>query len=143
MQDSLLDCTVSLEDKETTQTLALRISFCSPAENVSLRTRCLYRGERFAKMAAIASSFVLSQSSSFYLSVGRVGDIRSAKDKRLGEEAAEHGMHGVLPLKEVSFVVHLVIAISNGVPHEVHSGKLNEDLRSVIMRSFGLVKMRI
>ena len=62
----------------------------------------------------------------------------SSEDKRLGEEAAEHGMHGVLPLKEVSFVMQLVIAIFNGVPNQVHSGRLNKDIRSVKMRSFRL-----
>ena len=66
---------------------------------------------------------------------------RSAEDKRLGEDAAEHGMHGVLPLKKVFFVVQLVITIFNGVPRQVHSGSLNEDLRSVKMRSFILLKM--
>ena len=61
--------------------------------------------------------------------VCRVGDVggharswewRSAEDKRLGKEAAEHGMHGVLPLKEVSIVARLVIAIFDGVPLQVH-----------------------
>ena len=53
-------------------------------------------------------------------SVRRVGDVgglvrswdwRSAEDKILGEKAAKHGMHGVLPLKTVPFVVQLGIAI--------------------------------
>ena len=54
---------------------------------------------------------------------------RSAEDKRLGEKAAEHGMHGILPLKKVPFVVQLVIAIFNGVSHQGHSEKLNKDYR--------------
>ena len=85
-------------------------------------------------------------------SVGRVGDVgglvrswewRSAEDKRLGVMAAEHGMHGVLPLKKVPFVVKLVIAISNGVSHQGISEKLNEDLWSVKMHSFRFLKMRV
>ena len=69
-------------------------------------------------------------------SVRRVDDVgrhvrswewRSAEDKRLREKAAEHGMHGILPLKEVPFVVQLVIAIFHGVSHQGHSQKRNED----------------
>ena len=49
--------------------------------------------------------------------VGNVGGlVRSwewwiAENKRLGEKAAENGMHGILPLKKVPFEVQLVIAI--------------------------------
>ena len=78
-------------------------------------------------------------------SVCRVGDVgglvrswdwRSAEDKRLGEKAAKHGMHDILPLKKVPFVVQLVIAIFNGVSHQGHSEKLGKDLQSVKMRCF-------
>ena len=51
-------------------------------------------------------------------SVRRVGDVgglvrswewRIAENKRLGEKTAKDGMHGILPLKKVPFVVQLVI----------------------------------
>ena len=79
--------------------------------------------------------------------VGDVGGLvrswewRIAENKGLGEKAAENEMHGILPLKKVPFVVQLVIAIFNGVPHQGHSERLNKDLRSEKMRSFRLLKM--
>ena len=85
-------------------------------------------------------------------SVCRVGDVgkhvrswewRSVEDKRHGEKAAKHEMHGVLPLKKVPSVVQLVIGIFNGVSHQGISQKLKEYLRSVEMRSFRLLKMRV
>ena len=69
-------------------------------------------------------------------SVCRVGDVdglvrswewRITENKRLGDKAAKDGMHGILPLKKVPFVVQLVIAIFHGVSHQGHLEKLNED----------------
>ena len=79
--------------------------------------------------------------------VGNVGGLvqswewGSVENKGLNKEAAEHRVHGILPLKEGILVEQLVIAIFNGVPHQVDSGRQDENLRRVKMRSFGLLKM--
>ena len=78
--------------------------------------------------------------------VGDVGRLvrswewRIAENKSFGEKAAENGMHGILLLEKVPFVVQLVIAIFHEVSHQGYSEKLNENLRSVKMRSFRLFK---
>ena len=85
--------------------------------------------------------FVLIVDSLLPPSVRRVGDVGGLV--RSWEWRSAEDMHGILPLKKVPFVVQLVIAISKGVSHQGHSKKLNEDLQSVKMCSFGLLKMRV
>ena len=61
--------------------------------------------------------------------VGNVGGLvrlwewRIAENKSFEEKAAENGMHGILPLEKVPFVVQLVIAIFHRVSHQGHLGK--------------------
>ena len=62
-------------------------------------------------------------------SVCRVDDVgklvrswewRIAKNRSFGEKAAKNGMHGILPLEKVPFVVQLVIAIFHRVSRQGH-----------------------
>ena len=78
------------------------------------------------------------------LRIGNVGwlirawEWRSSEDEGLGKEAEEDGVHGILPLQEVTLVEKLIVGIFYQVPYQISSGRYGEILQRVRTHSFRL-----